>query len=213
MTTNALDRVIKRSTSRRQDAEERCELCGAAVPDEHRHILDDERSELMCACRPCALLFERPAASRGHYKLVPERRVRLADISAQELGAPVGLAYFVKRSSGTVTAYYPSPVGATQWEVAPETWAGMEARCPPLLDLAPEVEALLIDSARGADHQWLVPISDCYRLVALVRREWTGMWGGSNVWKQIEAFFAELGRRPGRHSRGVGVTTEGRNDG
>jgi hypothetical protein len=45
---------------------------------------------------------------------------------------------------------------------------------------------------RGADEQWLVPIDDCYRLVGVIRRSWTGMSGGSRVWHEIDAFFRDL---------------------
>jgi hypothetical protein len=64
--------------------------------------------------------------------------------------------------------------------------------------MAPAVQALLVDTARGADEHWLVPIDDCYRLVALIRREWRGLSGGSTVGPAVEAFFAGLvdTRRP-----------------
>ena len=64
--------------------------------------------------------------------------------------------------------------------------------CPPLASLAPEVEALLVNTVRDAQERWIVPVEDCFRLIALVGREWTGLSGGSRVWPQIEAFFAGL---------------------
>ncbi|GAC1399585.1 MAG: hypothetical protein NVSMB65_17620 [Chloroflexota bacterium] len=42
--------------------EEHCDLCGAAVAREHRHILNVATRELLCACRACAVLFDRAAA-------------------------------------------------------------------------------------------------------------------------------------------------------
>jgi hypothetical protein len=54
------------------------------------------------------------------------------------------------------------------------------------------VEALLINTARGAREHWIVPIDSCYRLVAVVRREWSGLSGGGTVWPAVEAFFAAL---------------------
>lgn len=64
-------------------------------------------------------------------------------------------------------------------------------------DMAPGVQALLVNTAPGARERWVVPVDDCYRLMALVRREWTGLLGGSTVWPAIARFFADLGRRPG----------------
>jgi hypothetical protein len=176
-------------------AGERCDLCSAPVPPGHRHLLDTERGEAMCACQACSLLFVRDAASRGHYRLVPQRRLRLAAVATQALGVPVGLAFFVARGDGPVVAHYPSPAGATQWEVDPAAWRDVVERCPALGDLEPEVEALLVNTARGARQHWLVPIDDCFRLVAVVRREWRGLSGGSRVWPEIERFFAELTER------------------
>jgi hypothetical protein len=64
--------------------------------------------------------------------------------------------------------------------------------CPALGTLAPDVEALLVNTARGAQHHWLVPIDDCLRLVAVVRQTWKGLSGGNQVWPAVERFFAEL---------------------
>jgi hypothetical protein len=125
------------------------------------------------------------------------RLPELAELSPRELGIPVGLAFFVARPDGGVLARYPSPIGATQWNLQPGAWQRACRHYPVLRDLQPGVEALLVRSGRGADERWIVPIDDCYRLVALVRREWKGLSGGSRVWPAIEEFFAELGRRPG----------------
>ena len=56
----------------------RCDLCGEPIPPDHRHLIDLRNRELMCACRPCKILFDRGAAGGGHYRLVPERRLALA---------------------------------------------------------------------------------------------------------------------------------------
>jgi hypothetical protein len=196
VTTGALQRVIHRSSSRAGVTGQRCDMCSAAVQEQHRHVLDEQRGELLCACQACALLFQHDAAGRGHYRLVPDRRVRLPELAPQELGIPVGLAFFVTRVDGSVSAHYPSPMGATQWKIEREVWEGMQKRCPQLRDLTPGVQGLLVNTARGAREHWIVPIDDCYRLVALVRREWRGLSGGSQVWPAIERFFADLDRRP-----------------
>jgi hypothetical protein len=171
---------------------ERCDLCAAPVGERHRHLLDEERGELLCTCRACTVLFGRDAAGGGHYRLVPESRRRLPALSPRELGVPVGLAFFVRDADGAVTAHYPSPAGATRWDVEPSTWQAMVRRCPDLADLAPGIQALLLNTARGRAEHWLVPIDDCYRLVAVIRREWRGLSGGSTVWPAVDRFFAEL---------------------
>lgn len=199
MTAGALERAVRRAGQRERAAAEHCELCGSPVPEEHRHLLDTSRAEVMCTCRPCALLFDRDVASLGHFRLVPERRVALTDVSPRELGAPVGLAFFVKQPHGTVIAHYPSPMGATRWEVDPQAWSRVVAACPVLADLTPEVEALLVNTARGAEQRWLVPIDECYRLVAVVKTYWKGLSGGGQVWTEIEAFFGGLARRAAGH--------------
>ena len=108
MTASALGRVIERGAADRGQLE-RCDMCACTVPERHRHAVNTQQeAELMCLCRPCALLFERDAASQGHYRLVPERRVRLDGLTPAALGVPVGLAYFVRtpgaRSSPTTPA-------------------------------------------------------------------------------------------------------------
>jgi hypothetical protein len=189
VTTGALYRLARRPPER-QDAP-RCELCGVVLPERHRHLLDEERAEPLCTCRACSLLFEREAAGRGHFRLIPDTRRRLTDVP-DDLGVPVGLVYVVRGPDGAVVAHYPSPIGATQHEIEPATWAEVERRCPELAAMAPAVQALLVDTARGADEHWLVPIDDCYRLVALIRREWRGLSGGSTVWPAVGEFFAGL---------------------
>lgn len=190
--TGGLERVIQRAATRRRQSEQRCELCSVQLPPGHRHLLDTERGEVMCCCQACSLLFDKEAASKGHYRLVPRRRVRLPSVPTKDLGVPVGLAFFVPRADGRVIAHYPSPAGATQWEVDPQAWARVVEICPQLRTLAADVQALLVNTARGEQHHWLVPIDDCFRLVAAVRREWKGLSGGSRVWPEIEQFFAEL---------------------
>lgn len=191
----ALGRVLRRAGARSRLPVERCDLCGVGVPGGHRHLLDLDRGEPMCACQACSLLFVQEAAGHRRYRLVPSRRVRLEPVPTQGLGVPVGLAFFVPRTDGTVLAHYPSPAGATQWEVAADAWQAVVAERPLLGGLAPDVEALLVNSARGGRHCWLVPVDDCFRLVALVRREWKGLSGGGRVWPEIERFFAELSER------------------
>jgi Family of unknown function (DUF5947) len=191
--SGALDRIVRRAGARRVESGEHCDLCSLPVPEGHRHVLDERTGELMCACQACSLLFDREAAARGHYTLVPRRRVRLdVDALPESLGVPVGLAFFIRQRDGAVVAHYPSPMGVTQSAVDADAWEGLLARWPVLGGMEPVVEAFLVNTARGADERWLVPIDDCYRLVAVVRREWRGLSGGHQVWPEIERFFRGL---------------------
>ncbi|WP_236243727.1 DUF5947 family protein [Streptomyces sp. CC228A] len=195
MTGGALARLI-RSAGEPAPPEpvpgEHCDLCQEQVPDEHRHLYDTDGGEVLCACRACSLLFAGEEAAQGRYRLVPQRRVRLPPVDTTALGVPVGLAYFVPAADGTVTAHYPSPAGATRWEADPAAWAAVVADCPALRELRPDVEALLVNTAWGARRHWIVPVDDCHRVVAIVRREWRGMSGGDRVWPAVEQFFAGL---------------------
>jgi hypothetical protein len=185
---------------------EQCDLCGAPVPGEHRHLLDLRTRELMCACRPCSILFERDAAGAGHYRLIPERRLRLDDLelpdaSWEELQIPVDMAFFFRSSvAGRVMAFYPSPMGPTESRLELEAWQAVEAANPILREMGADVEALLVNRARGARRQWLVPIDDCYRLVAVIRTRWRGFTGGKEVWLELDRFFDELDRRARSHT-------------
>ncbi|AOR36438.1 hypothetical protein BFF78_40060 [Streptomyces fodineus] len=190
----ALARVIRSASDRAAAAgSERCDLCAALVADGHPHLYDTGAAELRCVCRPCSVLFADDGA--GRYRLVPRRRLRLPAVDTAVLGVPVGLVFFVPHRDGTVTAQGPSPAGAMRWEVDAAAWQRMAERCPPLASVAPEVEALLVNTVRGLDEHWIVPVDDCYRMVALVRREWRGLSGGGRVWPAVERFFAELTER------------------
>ncbi|GAA4837878.1 DUF5947 family protein [Saccharopolyspora rosea] len=185
--TGALARLVR--TTRRPDPAARCELCAAALAERHRHLFDVRQAELRCACEPCSLLFA--DTSQGRYRLVPRRRVRLPPVDTSPLGVPVGLAFFVV-GDGEVHAHYPSPAGATRWEVDAAGWRELTDRRPELRTMARDVEALLVNTAHDRQEHWIVPLDDCYRLVAVVRREWRGLSGGGTVQPAINAFFAAL---------------------
>ncbi|MET8246368.1 DUF5947 family protein [Streptomyces sp. NPDC005202] len=193
----ALARVIRSSADGTATAEaEVCDLCAAPVPDEHAHLYDTGQQEVQCACGPCSVLFAEDGAGEGRYRLVPRRRIRLPRVDTEALGVPVGLVFFVPHDDGTVTAQGPSPAGAMRWEVDTAGWQQAVAGCPALASVEPEVEALLVNTVRGLDHHWIAPIDDCFRMVAVVRREWQGLSGGGRVWPAVERFFADLTERP-----------------
>ena len=171
------------------------------IAPEHRHIVDLSTRTLMCACRACTLLFDRKAAGGGHYRLVPDRRLRierfrLDDGAWESLRIPVEMAFFFHSNQvGRVVAFYPSPAGATESLLDLEAWRELAAANPVLDELESDVEALLVHRGDGAGGPWLVPIDDCYDLVGLMRTHWSGLSGGEEVWRRIDAFFAQLDRR------------------
>jgi hypothetical protein len=183
------------------DTEERCELCNSSIPSVHRHLLELSSSELVCACRPCSLLFDRDGASNGRYKLIPERRLRLVDfeiddLAWEQLRVPVEMAFFFHSSAEQrVLAYYPGPMGPTESQLELSYWQELERVNPILAELEQDVEALLVNRVAGARGYWLVPLDDCYGLVGLIRTRWRGLTGGAEVWLEIEESFEQLNRR------------------
>jgi uncharacterized protein DUF5947 len=178
--------------------EERCEMCGELIAATHRHLLDLKKRQLLCACRACSVLFDRSAAGGTHYRLVPDRCLRIAgfdldDVLWNSLSIPVGLAFvFDSSAAERPVAFYPGPMGATESALKLETWSDIVERNPVLAGMEPDVEALLVNRARGEHDHWLVGVDKCYELVGLIRTRWRGFAGGEEVWTEIELFFEEL---------------------
>lgn len=199
MATPQLRRLIERAsaTPAAVMVDERCEMCSAAIPPAHRHVLQLADAELLCVCRPCSLLFDREVAGGDRFRLVPDRRKRVGDLRFDELAwrslrIPVDLAFFVRGDDGAVTARYPSPAGPITSLLPLDAWAEIDADNPTLRDLRPEVEALLVDRTGGDVRGWIVGIDACYELIALFRRHWTGLSGGDVVWDETRKFFDAL---------------------
>jgi hypothetical protein len=180
-----------------------CEICAAAIGEPHPHVVDLERRALQCACETCARLFVQPGAARGRFRTVPTRVVvdpslLLTAAEWSALGMPVQLAFLFRSSTTNAwLATFPGAAGATEAEVAPEACAALAARTALLACAEPDVEALLVHGARGADRLecLLVPITACYDLVARVRRSWRGFDGGDEVRREIGAALAALRAR------------------
>jgi hypothetical protein len=193
-----LARLARRTQSEVPEQLEQCELCSEPIAVEHRHLLDLDTRQLLCACRACSLLFDRREATAVRYRVVPSRRLRLERFELGEevwerLRLPVEMAFFFHSSAAArVMAFYPSPMGATESRLELDAWSTIAAANPVLAEMEPDVEALLVNRARGARRQWLVPIDDCYRLVAVIRTNWRGFSGGKEVWLEIDRFFGEL---------------------
>jgi Family of unknown function (DUF5947) len=199
-----LRRLARRAGGGREAQLELCELCGEPLPATHRHLLDLESRELMCACRACTVLFDRREAGGSHFRLVPDRRLLLEDFALDDvawarLRIPVEMAFFFHHSgAGRTVAFYPSPMGPTESALELSAWDELAEANPVLRTLEPDVEAVLVNRARGARQHFLVPIEDPYRLVGLIRTRWRGLTGGEEVWREIEAFFRELSERSKR---------------
>ncbi|GAA1263476.1 DUF5947 family protein [Pseudonocardia aurantiaca] len=190
----------------RAPAPEVCELCATPVPEQHPHLVQVVDRRMLCACGPCAFLFDNPGAGGGEYRRVPDRYLSdpgfdLTAAQWEALQIPVGLAFFLRNSArDEIVACYPGPAGATESELSLTAWASGVGAGRLAAELAPDVEALLVrrqekggtDERSGPGGCLLVPIDACYRLVGLVRLHWKGFDGGAVAWREIDAFFAEL---------------------
>ena len=192
----------------RRRPEQRCEVCGAAIDDEHWHVANVPTRSVLCICRPCFLLFERDGAGGKRFRAVPDRYVVVAEGPElhqgpwQALGIPIHLSFLFSNSdTGKLTAFCPGPAGATESELALDAWTDVVRAHPVLARLAPDVEALLVrqESARPGpvpprpDPEGIaviVPIDFCYELVGSVRRLWQGVCGGDAAWREVDAAIA-----------------------
>jgi hypothetical protein len=106
---------------------------------------------------------------------------------------------FLFRSSleNKIVALYPSPAGAVESLLPLDAWAEIEAHNPSLHQLKPDIEALLVNRVghahglRDAEY-YIAPIDECYKLVGLIRTNWKGLSGGTEVWNEVGRFFTEL---------------------
>lgn len=176
---------------------ESCEMCGTPVGHRHGHVVDTEKRSLMCACRACYLLFTRQNAGGGRFRAVPDRYRHdplhpLTTVEWEGLGIPVGSVFFLDGDDG-VSAFYPSPAGATECLLDLDAWTRLGAEHPMLAAAEPDVEAILIHAESGGTVEcYLVPIDACYQLVGLVRAYWQGFDGGREARERVEEFFAGI---------------------
>jgi hypothetical protein len=191
-----------RQFARKRAPVERCEMCSTALAADHQHLLDPANRRIVCACDACAILFY--AQGDTKFKRVPRRTRFLPDFQLSEsqwnsLMMPINMAFFFKSSpqNGRVIAMYPSPAGATESLLTLDTWDEIAAGNPVLDDMETDVEALLVNRighSRGFNEpeHYIVPIDECYKLVGLIRSHWSGLAGGTEIWRQIAEFFAHL---------------------
>ena len=192
---------VLRQFARRPRSAERCELCGLEVASHHPHLIDPVGRKMVCSCDACALLFSGRADAR--FKRVP-RLVRLlanfqmTDGQWDSLMIPINMAFFFHSSpEGRMIAMYPSPAGPTESLLSLEAWSDIARLNPVLQHTEPDVEALLVNRighARGftGAEYYLLPIDHCFKLVGIIRSQWRGFSGGTEVWQQIAGFFQGL---------------------
>ena len=183
---------------------ERCELCSAGLACEHPHLVEISLRQIVCACEACATLFD--GMTGGRYKRVSRRAQFLAnfqmtDAQWDDLLIPINMAFFFRSSTeDQVVTLYPSPAGAVESLLTFDAWNEITQHNTVLTTLRPDIEALLVNRV-GHAHElslaeyYIAPIDECYRLVGLIRANWKGLSGGSEVWVEIGRFFSDLRSR------------------
>jgi hypothetical protein len=172
-----------------------CELCGIALGAVHPHLLERQSHSVVCACGACTLLFS--SRQDGKFLRIPTS-VRAApnlafdELRWEELGLPINLAFFFRDAEGKVRAMYPSPAGAIESSLPFDDNSGCFSGSAAMES---EVEALLVSRIAGEEAALILPIDECFHLTGLIRTQWRGLSGGTEVWKAIRAFLAEMRTR------------------
>ena len=195
-----------RQFARRRAIVERCEMCSRELAPEHEHLVEPANRRLICSCEACAILFQGQSGTK--FKRV-SRRVQflrdfqLTDAQWDGLMVPIEMAFFFRSSPHErVIALYPSPAGPTESLLSLDTWDDIAQSNPVLADMEPDTTALLVNRVgrvRGSSpaEYYLVPIDECYKLVGIIRSQWRGLSGGTEVWRELSVFCASLKKRAG----------------
>lgn len=176
--------------------EEQCELCGLRLTPGHRHMLEMATRKIVCACDACTTTFV--PVVEGRFKVIPRDARALADFQISDmawegLALPINLAFFFYDTPNKkMTAFYPSPAGATESLLPLTAWEEIVRENPVLREMQPDVEALLVRRTDDVRSYFIAPIDKCFELVGLIRMHWRGFSGGEEVWREIEKFFAGL---------------------
>ncbi len=175
---------------------ERCDFCGLELPAEHQHLLDPAGRQILCTCHECLVSVGYQEGKA--YKRVPSQVKALPgfemnDSTWDDLMIPVGMAFFFYSSTEQkMMAYYPSPAGATESLLSLDAWEEVARDNKALQEMEPDVEALLVNRVKGAREYFLAPIDRCYELVGLIKINWRGLSGGSEVWEEIRRFYSRM---------------------
>lgn len=201
---NPLEVIARISKGRRPVTEgPRCEMCGEPIAEEHQHVVNTEQRSLLCACRPCYLLFTAEGAAL-RFRAVPDRYLSFPDFRLgpgqwDDLEIPVGLVFVFQNSAmDSISAFYPGPAGATESTLPLTAWDRVVAENRSLGALLPDIEALLLRApARSGEvyECYLVPIDSCYELIGRLRQVWRGFDGGTEARAEIDDYFGSVRRR------------------
>ena len=195
--------LLKR-LARKRAVVERCEMCSQELAPDHNHLVEPATHKLVCACDACSILFE--GHHSANFKRVPRSAIYLPDFQMTDaqwetLMVPIEMAFFFNSSPlQRLIALYPSPAGAVESTLPLATWDDIVLANPVLSSMEPDVVALLVNRiavARGSQRgeYFLAPIDKCYQLVGLIRAKWRGLSGGTEAWRDIDQFFADLKKR------------------
>ena len=138
-------------------SQERCDICGTSIPDDHRHLLHLEERRIVCSCEACWALH----SGDPEYRPSGMRTVWLDGFECGQelwgmLGIPIGLSFFMRSSvsdpAHPVVAFYPSPAGATESELGLDAWDALAHANPVLEQLEPDAEALIVNRLADPPH-------------------------------------------------------------
>src|SRR5262249_49742125 len=156
-----------RRLARPPAAKERCELCSAALPPAHAHLIEPATRRLACACDACAVLFADSGA--GRYRRGPPGIRLLGDPTLdrpawERLTLPITIAFCLSSTAaGLVLAFCTSPGGAIEAPVPEDAWRALVEDNPVLRDLEPDVEALLVNRVGSARDCYRVGVDRCHQ--------------------------------------------------
>ena len=205
-------RQFTRSRSAASRALEHCEFCVAGLHHDHPHLVEIASRQILCTCDACALLFD--GLEKSRYRRVSRSsqylvNFEMTDGQWESLMIPINMAFLFQSSiENRIVGLYPSPAGAVESLLPLDAWAEIAENNPTLHQLRPDIEALLVNRVshahglRDAEY-YIAPIDECYKLVGLIRVNWKGLSGGTEVWTEVARFFAELRSKSEMVSGGI----------
>ncbi len=200
VSSSLISRLRKIATPLPETEVERCNFCGSILPEDHRHLADLSVMKFICTCDMCLI----KNAENHNYQPLPQRYLNLESFNLSDqlwsdFLIPVNMAFFVRSTlkHGTV-AYYPAPTGATESKLKMDAWNNLVELNPILHDLAPDLEALLVNRLEDNGQYYIVPVDSCYKLIGMIRIAWKGIFGGKEVNDIINQFFNELKEKSAR---------------
>ena len=159
------------------------------------HLVD---RRIVCTCEACWAL----RSGDAEYRPTGMRELWLTDFRCDEetwagFQIPIGLAFFMRSTvTDSVVAFYPSPAGATESELALERlgarWSP-PTRCSSSWTPTPRRSSST--ASTEPPEYAILPIDRCYELVGLIKSRWEGISGGSAIERAVPEFFDADPRR------------------